>query len=78
MVIDLGPAHAQSQISLLNPMNDIADLQAAILSGIDASSKFQHAFALCARRQPYSGRRHARKNGAAECLQQAWTRVRRK
>jgi CRISPR-associated protein Cas2 len=31
MVIDLGPAHAQSQISFLNPMNDIADLQAAIL-----------------------------------------------
>jgi CRISPR-associated protein Cas2 len=31
MVIDLGPAHAQAQLSFLNPMNDIADLQAAIV-----------------------------------------------
>lgn len=31
MVIDLGPAHAQGQLSFLNPINDIADLRAAIL-----------------------------------------------
>ncbi len=31
MIIDLGPAHAQAQLSFLNPMNDIAGLQAAIL-----------------------------------------------
>ncbi|ADP71113.1 CRISPR-associated protein Cas2 [Rhodomicrobium vannielii ATCC 17100] len=31
MVIDLGPAHTQAQLSLLNPINDIADLKAAIL-----------------------------------------------